>query len=211
MGIGIGIGIVFGIILMIVFIAFFFGWVINTNSKESTPTGYTIYTPTIQPPIAQQIQKITEETGQEIKKAQEELVGKETANKDDLFKNSKARNTQNGITLSLDDFTVEDKGDWGKITKIKVTILNEGSTTLTPYVNVMLWDDNSKREDRYSTKATLKSDGWIDNGNYKVLEAPVSIAFRDLELEKTMKLSLVEGVWDVKVLVAVEHRFKIRE
>ena len=212
-GIGIGIGVVFGIIIAFLIIGFFTGFIMIGSSKEQTPTGAVVGVPYVEqnkPSPIQEIQKAAEEVQEQV----EDLVGKdiEEVNTEDLFKNSKVKNTQKGVTMSLDDLTIEDKGDWGKITNIKITILNEGSDTIFPQVNVMLWDDESSREDKYSVKAKLESDGWIDNGNYKVLDVPVNIAFRNLELEKSMKLTLLESLdWQAKTLVAVEYQFKVEE
>ena len=211
-GIGKGFGLVIGIFLALLVIAVSCSIMIGKGAKVASKEiekAAIEYEEEVIKPIEEEFEKIEEE----MKEAQEELVGKEIeeVNKEDLFKDSIVKNTQSGITMSLDDFIIEDKGDWGKITNIKITILNEGSNTIFPKVNVMIWDDKSERENKYSTKETLELDGWIDNGNYNILDVPVNIAFMNLELEKTMKLSLVESLWQPKTLVAVEHKFKVKE
>jgi len=212
-GIGKGFGIVIGAFLALLVIAVSCSILIKKGAEvasEEIGKAEKDYQENVVAPA----EKSMNEAIQKITESQEDLVGKEVekVNKEDLFKNSKVKNTQNGITLSLDDYSIEDKGDWAKITTIKVTILNEGSSELKPKINVRIWDDESTKEDTSSVKATLESDGWVDNGNYKVLDVPVSISFRNLELEKTLKLNLVDGLdWQSKTLAAVEYKFTFKK
>lgn len=131
------------------------------------------------------------------------------ADKAELFKNSKAKSTGSGATLSIDEYTVEDKGDWAKITYVKATVLNEGYTAILPTIYVMVWDDSAASN--HGTKATLSSHDKIEVGGYMVLESEVNIVFRDVELEKTIGLMLVDGQsWEAEALTSVEHRFKVK-
>ena len=209
-GIGIGIGVVFGVIIAFVIIVFLMGLIgtsSTTKQDESPPT--------------QEIKQVTEaqdgipEAGEELEKSLEEvpevLERKEVEDMEALSNGSLAKNTQNGVTLSLDGLTFEDKGDWAKITNIKATILNEKGESLASNINVMLWDDKVEREDMFSTKAELNG-GWISNRDSSKIDVPVNIAFKNLELEKTLKLSVID-VFDFnrRTVVAVEYKFTYKK
>lgn len=202
-GVGIGIGVVFGVIIAFILIAFFVGLI--GTSPEEKQSGYS--------PI-QEMEKITEkvqEAQEEIEKGIEEVEGKEAVNTEDIFKNSKAKNTQKGVTLSIDDYTIEIKGeDFAKITKIKFTILNEGTDTISPYLNIFLWDENDASTDKANSKDSIETDGWVSTGNYKTIEAPVSVAFNDIGLTKILKLTVYDGKYG-DLLVSTETTFKAKE
>jgi len=191
-GIGIGIGVVFGVIIAFVIIVFLMGLIgtsSTTKQDESPPT--------------QEIKQVTEaqdgipEAGEELEKSLEEVP--------------EVLERKEGVTLSLDGLTFEDKGDWAKITNIKATILNEKGESLASNINVMLWDDKVEREDMFSTKAELNG-GWISNRDSSKIDVPVNIAFKNLELEKTLKLSVID-VFDFnrRTVVAVEYKFTYKK
>ena len=118
--------------------------------------------------------------------------------------------TQNGISLSLDDFKYEIKGnDWGKITTIDLSILNKGSNTIHPKVLVLLYDDNSLKEEWTTPKAEIDFDVWSLGVNEHIIKsAIVNVPFHYLNLTKKFKLALTNAYdYNNYALAVVEKAF----
>lgn len=115
-------------------------------------------------------------------------------NVDFTFSPKSIVSTQNGISLSLDDFKYEIKGDdWGKITTIDLSILNKGTNSFQPKVLVLLYDDESLKEEWTTPKAEIKFDIWSLGVNEHVTKsAAVNIPFHYLNLTKKFKLILTD-------------------
>lgn len=140
----------------------------------------------------QQIQKQTPQIQERVY----ESIPTEKPNQEKEFKFSSDSivSTQNGISLSLDNFKYEIKGDdWGKITTIDLSVLNKGNSAFHPKVLVLLYDDKSLKEEWTTPKAEIKFDIWSLGVNEHVTKsATVNIPFHYLNLTKKFKLVLTD-------------------
>jgi len=218
-GFGITIGVVLGIIVVMVGCSILIGIGAKNSENEISPLQQSIEqnqqqaVQEITAPIEEAQQKVDDSLNQfskEMQQQKEELEGKEAVNAADLFKSSKSKNTQNGVTLSIDDYKIEIKGtDFAKITKIKFTILNEGTDETFANVKAFLWDSNDDIKQKSAAKAEISVDGWVESGKYKTVEAPVNIAFNDIALDKTLKLVVYTGIYR-DFLVGTETTFNAK-
>jgi hypothetical protein len=119
-------------------------------------------------------------------------------------------NTQNNVSLSLDDFKVEIKSSyWGKIIEITATILNKDHKAFKPKVIVLLHDEKDFKEEWLKPKAEIEFDiEKLNPGEHTTRQAIVNIAFDDINLTKDFKLILVDAA-DLgnKPIVVVENPF----
>ena len=95
--------------------------------------------------------KIEEQTVQEF---EQEIEAQKVEDEEFAFSPNSIVETQNNISLSLDDFKYEIKGEnWGKITEMTISILNKGNNNLDPKVLVLLYDEKDPSEDKVIIKA----------------------------------------------------------
>ncbi len=133
-----------------------------------------------------------------------------TKTEDFKFSPNSIVNTQNGISLSLDDLKYEIKGEnWGKITEMTITILNKGNNALNPKVLVLLYDEKDRKEDKFKTQAEIELDIFsLGVGEHVTKKAITNIGFNDLDLSKKLQLVLVDAYdYNNRAIVVVEKDF----
>ena len=203
-GIGKGFGITIGIFLALIIIAVSCGILISSQANK----------------IQEKSNEITanaiNQYNQEVKKVEEQIqeslpVDERAKEKTEDFKFSPTSivNMQNGISLSLDDFKYENKGDWGKLIEITVTVLNKGNNAFQPKVLVFLYDEKDKKEEWFQTKAEIEFDMWqLDIGEYVTKKAIINIPFNDINLTNKLELALVDAFeFGNTPIVVVEKEF----
>lgn len=128
-----------------------------------------------------------------------------------LLEKSLSVNTNKGVTLAFDDYKTEVKNDnFGKVTEISLTILNEGTTKIYPEIRVFIYDQNDKATERANVKETIKIDGSLAPGKYTYVTVPVNIGFTEPKVQKTLKLTAVEQFeYPAKLYVSVEKEIKV--
>ncbi len=112
-------------------------------------------------------------------------------NSGEVFSKSLATNTQNGVTLSIEGYKFEKRGDdWGMITEIKFSVENKGGDTLYPDLVLEVKDDKNTIEDISSINVPL--DEILYENDYLTKTLPVNLRFSRIGLNKTIKLSLID-------------------
>jgi len=151
--------------------------------------------------------KIEEQTVQEFEQEVEKDAQK-VEDEEFTFSPNSIVETQNGISLSLDDFKYEIKGEnWGKITEITISILNKGNNNLDPKVLVLLYDEKDPSEEKVFIKEEIEFK-YMYVGENTTKKAITDIAFNDIDLPKILKVVLVRALGDDnRVIVVVEKEF----
>ena len=118
-------------------------------------------------------------------------------------------NTQNNISLSIDNVKHEIKSEyWGKIVEITATTLNKGHEAFKPKLLVLLYDEKDFKEEWLKPKTDIILEGDLSPGEHITTQAIVNIAFDDINLMKNFKLVLVDSADPGnKPLVVVEKNF----
>ena len=149
--------------------------------------------------------KIEEQTVQEF---EQEIEAQKVEDEEFAFSPNSIVETQNNISLSLDDFKYEIKGEnWGKITEMTISILNKGNNNLDPKVLVLLYDEKDPSEDKVIIKAKIEFK-YMYVGEHTTKKAITNIAFDDIELPKTLKVVLVRAFGDDnRAIVVIEKEF----
>jgi len=200
--------------LFFVILIFFISSCATSNPRESVGsiTGQVIKE--IEQETEKEVKKIEEQVHAELEEFLDEVltVDERAKEKDKgfTFSSDSIVKTQNGISLSLDDFKYEIKGEnWGKITEMTVTILNKGNNNLQPKVLVILYDDKDSTEDKVKTKAEIEFDIFgLGVGEHVTKKIITDISFNDIDLPKTLKVVLVDAYdWDNRAMVVVEKEF----
>jgi len=152
--------------------------------------------------------KTGEQTNQAIQEFEQEIEAQKVEDEEFAFSRNSIVETQNGISLSLDDFKYEIKGEnWGKITEMTISILNNGNSNLDPKVLVILHDENDPSEDRVIKKAEIEFD-YLYVGEHTTKKAITNIAFDDIDLPKILKVVLVRAFDDNnRAIVVIEKEF----
>jgi len=153
----------------------------------------------------------TEEQGNQAVQEFEQEVEKEAQKVEDeefTFSPNSIVETQNGISLSLDDFKYEIKGEnWGKITEMTISILNKGNDNLDPKVLVLLYDEKDTSRDKVIIKEEIEF-RYMYVGENTTKIAITNIAFDDINISKTLKVVLVRAFDDNKrAIVVIEKEF----
>lgn len=211
-GIGKGFGITIGIFLALVVLAVSCGILISSNANKIEKEYNEITANAIkeayrageeaQQQFQTQIQKTIDSSLPIDEKSKEKT-------EDFKFSSTSVVNTQNGISLSLDDFKYELKTDWGKITEITVTVLNKGNNAFHPKVLIFLYDEKDRKEEWFQTKAEVEFDMWqLGIGEHVTKKVIMNIPFNDINLTKKLEMALVDTyTFDYKPLVVVEKDF----
>lgn len=208
-GIGKGFGLVIGIFLALIVIAVSCSVLISSNADK------------IEEVADKAVQDYEQEVEKETQKAEEQLdqfideitpIDEKAKEKDEefTFSPNSLVATQNGISLSLDDFKYEIKGGtWGKITEMTVTVLNKGNNNLQPKVLVLLYDEKDPAEETVKTKAEIEFDMFgLGVGEHVTKKAVTNIVFNDIDLPKMLKVVLVNAYdFDNRAMVVVEKEF----
>lgn len=206
--IGKGFGWIIGIFLGLVVIAIIFGAFISTQAEE----------------IQTQANGLIETTNKQIEETQNQVISKmeesyqkslpideqnKQKNEEFSFSPKSIVNSQNGLSLSLDDYKYDLKTDWGKITEITVTVLNQGNNEFQPKVIVLLHDSKDGPEEWGQTKAEIDFDVWqLGVGEHVTKKALVSIPFNDINLTKTLQIVLVDAYdFSNRAVVVTETEF----
>lgn len=101
--------------------------------------------------------------------------------------------TDNEITLAVDDLDYEMKGDdWGTITQISYTIQNLGETPILPEVQVRVYNHNDTTEIKTQTRHTIKINKTLEKDDFVQGVEDVHIGFKGLNI--TTKFVLVNGL-----------------
>ena len=212
-GIGKGFGIVIGIFLALIVIAVSCGILISSNAKKIQEKSNEITANAIKEAYRageeaqQQIQTQYQKAVEESKPVDEKVKQK---SQEFSFGPDSIVKTQNGISLALDSFKYEIKGDnWGKLTEITTTVLNKGNNAFQPKVLVFLYDEKDRKEEWFQTKAEIEFDMWqLGIGEHVTKKAIVNIPFNDLDLPKKLELALIDVYeFDYKPIVIVEKEF----
>jgi len=149
--------------------------------------------------------KIEEQTVQEF---EQEKEAQKVEDEEFAFSPDSIVETQNGISLSLDDFKYEIKGEnWGKITEMTISILNKGNNNLDPKVLVILYDEKDPSKEKVIKKAEIEFD-YLYVGEHTTKKAITNIAFDDIDISKTLKVVLVRAFDDNnRAIVVIEQEF----
>jgi len=213
--VGRGFGITIGVILAL-FVVMLIGFggcstLFGLGANEISKHNYSDLTSDDTGSMYDEIVKDSEKITQPLQENLNEIVGKEPQKEEKIFSENSIVNSQKGISVSIDDFEIEKISDtFAKITKIKLTILNNGTNMIFPEVGVMLWDEDDDPAVAYKFQETIKMDGGIDEGNYKQIEAHVNIGFNDIHLTKNLKLGVYEVFsYPSKLYVSVEKEFVV--
>ena len=212
-GIGKGFGIVIGIFLALIVIAVSCGILISSNAKKIEQKSNEITANAIK-----ESYRASEEAQQQIqiqlqKRIDNSLPVDEKAKEkteEFRFNPNSIVSTQNGISLSLDNFVYVNKADdWGKITTIDLSILNKGNNAIHPKVLVLLYDDKSLKEEWTTPKAEIDFDLWSLGVNEHITKsAIVNVPFHYLNLTKKFKLVLTNAYdYNNYALAVVEKDF----
>ena len=212
-GIGKGFGIVIGVFLALIVIAVSCGILISSNAKKIEERSNEITANAIkeayrasdeaQQQIQTQLQKRIDNSLPVDEKVKEKT-------EDFRFNPNSIVATQNGISLSLDNFIYVNKGDdWGKITTIDLSILNKGSNAIHPKVLILLYDDKSLKEEWTQPKAEINFDMWSLGVNEHVSKSIlVNVPFHNLNLTKKFRLVLTDAFdYNNYALAVVEKDF----
>jgi len=149
-----------------------------------------------------------QEFEQEVEEAQKIEKQIEKQDEEFAFSPNSIVETQNGVSLSLDDFKYEIKGEnWGKITEMTISVLNKGNRNLDPKVLVLLYDEKDSSKDKVIEKAEIEFD-YLYVGEHTTKKAITNIAFDDINLPKTLKVVLVRAFDnDNRGIVVIEREF----
>lgn len=212
-GIGKGFGIIIGIFLGLIVIAVSCSVLLSSQADEIEKKSNEITANAIRE-NERELQEIQQQIDTRMQKAIDDSLTADEKTKEQTksfeFNKNAIVNSKNGISLSLDDLNYEIKGDnWGKITEITVTILNNGNNDFKPEILVFLYDEKDRKEEWFQTKAKIEFDIWnLQVGEHITKKAIVNIPFDDLNLTKKFELALLEGFqFDNKPIVVVEKDF----
>ncbi|MBI1936230.1 hypothetical protein HYS31_07365 [Candidatus Woesearchaeota archaeon] len=208
-GIGKGFGITIGIFLGLLVIGLFFGILISSNASTKSNYKNVEYAPN------QVFTQTYKEPDQQRKIVQENpgtLTNKIMEQKEEFkFSPNSFVATQNGISISLDNYTFVKKGDdWGKIVDMTVTVLNKGNDPINPKALVVLHDDNDKKDEWIQPKAEINFDTWsLAVGDHITKKVTTNIAFNEINLTKRLTLVLTGKYdFDNSALVALDKDIK---
>ena len=210
-GIGKGFGIVIGVFLALIVIAVSCGILISSSADKIEKKSNEITANAVKE-FEQETQKVQEKVQRTIEESLPVDEKAKEKTEDFKFSPNSIVNTQNGITLSLDDFKYEIKGEnWGKLTELTVTVLNKGNNAFQPKVWVFLYDENDRKEEWFQTKAEIEFDMWqLDIGEHVTKKAIVNIPFNGLNITKKLELALLNSYeFGNKPIVVVEKEFKV--
>ena len=121
--------------------------------------------------------------------------------------------SRNGVSLSIDNVKYEIKGeDWGKLTEVTFTILNEMHTSFSPKVYIALWDGGDKEDEWYRADANVEFDIYsLNKGEHITQSAITDIGFNNLNLTKSLRLVLVDSYdfLENKPIVFIKKEFNV--
>jgi len=218
-GIGKGFGTVIGIFLGLIFIGIIFGIMLTSNADDvdlpdRNDVSINQITQNYEQAVEKEVQKIEKEIEEQTEELLDEILPDDERNKEKneefSFSPESIVESKNGLSLSLDDFKYEIKGDnWGKIIEITITVLNEGNNDFTPEVLVMLHDDKDRKEEWFQTKDTIEFDIFgLSVGEHITKTVITDISFNDLDLPKELTLILTDYFdYNSKVIISVEKEF----
>ncbi|MFA5141519.1 MAG: hypothetical protein WC471_00940 [Candidatus Woesearchaeota archaeon] len=120
-------------------------------------------------------------------------------------------NTENGISLSIDKFEFENKGTWGKITKLEMTLLNKGVNTISPTITVRVYSPNADAKDRSEDLAVIDLEVLgLGVGQHVIKNIPQPISFSG-NGPKILKITAYDGwLFDKQYLVSTEKTFEVK-
>jgi len=149
--------------------------------------------------------KAQEQANQSIPEIEQEVETEIQVAEDKEFKfnpNSIVE-SNNNISFSLDDFKYEIKGEnWGKITEMTFSILNNGTKNFDPKILVLLYDDKDPSIDKSIAKEEIDF-RYMYVGEHTTKIANTDISFDDLDLPKIIKVVLVRAFDDGNRAIAV--------
>ncbi len=113
------------------------------------------------------------------------------------------QHTAFNVTVAIDSVDFEMKGDnWGTITNIGYTVLNEGESTIMPKLYVRVYNESDNLMRQTETRGTITIDRTLENGEWIKEKQDVYISFKGLNT--TVKLVLMDTIPDPdKTLVLV--------
>lgn len=87
--------------------------------------------------------------------------------------------TVKGVSVSIDSFEIEDKGTWGKITKLRTTILNEGDNSFLPAIGVRVYGLNAEPTEKYKEIGLIEFDeGFLEVGQHITKDVTTPISYK---------------------------------
>jgi hypothetical protein len=104
----------------------------------------------------------------------------------EVNKNS-AQASRNGFTIALDAFEYELYEDWGKITRVNFTLVNNGDHIISPIVLFDVYDLNYNGAYR---SPYVKVETTLAPGEFIVMPAYVDVSFTNLDKPKIIELGL---------------------
>lgn len=126
----------------------------------------------------------------------------ERLNSNTPFSQSLAKNTQEGITLSLDGYKFKKINDnWGKITEIRFTLENKGAKNIYPNLLLEVYEGNNR--DNLAQKKIELSEFLYEN-DFISKTIPLDFGVAKIENKKTIKLSAYESYSKSLVQVYLE-------
>jgi len=117
---------------------------------------------------------------------------------------SKYSSTSNNVTLSIDSIEYTQKGDdWGTITSIAYTVLNEGARVILPYLYVRVYDPEGPIATQSYDRAVIKLSKSLDQNEFVNDEENVYIGFK---LNNTLALVARDQLDEKKKILVTTSR-----
>jgi hypothetical protein len=150
------------------------------------------------------VEKLIEETPSGV--IGNEETSKLTENRQVLASSKRA-----GITLEINSLTFEEKGGWGKIKTLGITVINEMNDDLWPQFEVFVYDKENPNIDDFSKPKWEQSEGWLENGQFLSKEYPIDVSVAGSNRTKIIKVDLVADTYPRRLFNSVEFETNLQE
>ncbi len=123
-----------------------------------------------------------------------------------------AKSSKGGVTLELNSLSFEEKGGWGKIKTIGITVINEMNDDLWPHYQVFVYDKENPDSDDFSVPKWDETDGWLEQGEFLSKEYPIDTSVSDSDRIKIIKVDLLSDTfYPRRAYTSVEFEADLRE
>ena len=118
------------------------------------------------------------------------------------------KETNNGVTLSIDKVEYESVGSYSKITEIDYTIINIGDHEIKPIVLVNLYSLSQERSEQGLVHEVFDEEEYISSNSWVIKKQPTNIGFKENDI--VIRLVLKDTLPDPdKELVRVSRDLEI--
>ncbi len=122
------------------------------------------------------------------------------------FKSDAVKDTVKGITVALDDYTVDKKDGWGELKTVRLIIDNQGSSYFSPSVKITIY--NKDLDYSKLPKTVMDVGELVETNEYLIVELKPDLAF-DTDIENSLQVTVGEGLYSFKPLISLEMPLKI--